>query len=218
MVDRSQEELLSEALAGRLQVSITLENLLAWKATQKQMPPVSTPVTAPIVGVATGGLTLVIGHWTAIPPFSHMWPDKWVEPYAEAYQAAVHVDGRSRIIVIGLGQRRAAGMPDRARAVVFYQSPPKERALVEFSGNGTLQTATRYACPIKPRGLHTQLRSGDSIPEEYVGMEIEIFSSVIQGPYAANSLAVVAETEDRDTMLNVMARHGVIRGVYKGWL
>ena len=110
-------------------------------------------------------------------------------------------------------------MDFRQAFVAYPQTPhpmqPGKRALHH---PGTLQTATRYACPIKPRGTHSQLRPGEPVPEEYAEMERAMFSSVVVGPYASNAIAVVTETTDLNTMLDIMARHGVIRGVYKGWL
>lgn len=63
-----------------------------------------------------------------------------------------------------------------------------------------------------------QLKDSDPIPAEYAAMDLEVFSKVVQGPRAMNTMAVVAETTNQNAMLDIMARHGLIRGFYKGWL
>jgi len=49
-------------------------------------------------------------------------------------------------------------------------------------------------------------------------MPLRIFNEVVKGLYAARSMAVVVEMGDQAAMLDIMARHGIIRGVYKNWL
>ena len=218
------QQLLHEMEAGTNPAYTTVEGLLSRQANLSlgSAPPASpvlpvSPAAIPLGGPATatrGCVRLELGGWNKIPTFPHRWPDRTVETYADAYEASAKVNGRSRVIVIGFTQRASAGMADRARAVVFFQSPPKERALVEFSGDGNLQTTTRYASPIKPRGEHTHLGGADPVPPEYQSMRRERFSKIVRGPYASHSIAVVADSGDFDTM----AWHGVIRGVYKGWL
>lgn len=215
----SPMELLDEAAAGRLTPLFTVEDLLGWRAATDERS-VSAPVTlngVPSVAPAggAGNFTLSLGPWTPIPPFTHTWPDATTECYDEAFQSIAQVNGHSQILIVAFGGRTSAGMIDRARAIVFYKTPPRERPLVEFSGNRPRHKATRYACPIKPRGGNTQLRPRDPIPEEYAPMRLEVFSDVIQGPRAMKSIAVVAETQDQTALLDIMGRHGAIRGYYK---
>lgn len=224
------QELLDAAAQDRLELFATVDGLLAWKAQRAvqigpgAQAPTATPngdrasTPPPPVPKAGVPLSLTLGPWEPIEDFDHVWPNNESERYTGAHQSVAQINGRTRVVVVGFTTRPSAGMQDRARAVVFFNSPPKQRTLVEFSGDANLASVQRYASPIKPRGAHAHLRPGSPAPEEYQGMPVDVFSDVVRGPYAANSLAVVADTHDTKTLLDTMARHGVIRGVYKEWL
>jgi len=86
-----------------------------------------------------GDLNIALTPWKPLPVvngvcFSYLWPDSSEEPYLSGFQAEATVNGRTHTIVIGFGERTSAGMQDRARAVVFYNLPPKQHVLVEFAG------------------------------------------------------------------------------------
>jgi hypothetical protein len=196
LVDSTPEALVHEALAGRLEVSVKLLDLIAWKAQCGSLS--SSPLlqaVAPIkvkVSPRVGPLTLSFGQWRQIPAFIHTWPDgTFLETYNDAFAVDVTVNNKPRVMVIGFTERAAAGMPDRARAVVFYQLPPAQRPLVEFAGDGSLLTASTYASIIKLPGGNTQLKQGNSPPDEYKDIPIDIYSHIVRGPYASSSMAVV---------------------------
>ncbi|BDI30537.1 hypothetical protein CCAX7_25880 [Capsulimonas corticalis] len=212
--------LLQAAVAGDLEIGVSLQSLIGWKAKRDaEGKAIGEPSEAPIVEQRQDiGMNVEIGFWTPAERFSHKWPDGTIEEYGKSFKADVQVNGKSRTIYIGITQRASAGLDDRARAIVFYNAPPKQRALVEFSGNGDLTTTTKYASPIKEQGGHTHVRLGQSVPAAYNGMATCIFSEIIVGPYAANSVAVVTDIANRDAMLDIMAKHGIIRGVHRGWL
>lgn len=236
LVGTPPEELLREALQGRLEISVPLDSLLTWVSKRNSIV-ISASQDFESVDRAERGRSetwsssndtlhfvkkhnradIDFGEFKAIQPFTHIWPDRYVEEFYEAYQVKVQVKGKERTIVVALTQRDSVGLEKRARAAVFYNLPPKQRALVEFNGNGTVETVTTYASPIKLEGGSSHLIPGEAIPDEYSQLELDIFSNVVQGPYASNSVAVVVRNENKIAMLQTMATHGVIRGVYKGW-
>jgi hypothetical protein len=208
LIGASPNELLAAITTGRIKVCIPITELLDFKAS----------ASLASSAVASGSINITVGPWVPISSISYKWPDRCVEIYTSAFQSATQINGRSHTVVIGFCERGSAGMADRARGVVFYNSPPKHRALVEFSGDGNLGSTKAYASVIKPSGGSSHLRPGDAVPSEYHGMHLDTFSSVVKGPNAPRSAAVVAAANNQATMLDIMARHGAIRGVNRGWL
>ena len=85
---------------------------------------------------------------------------------------------------------------------------PSLNALVEFSGENSdvFPETGRMASVVKlPTGKH--LRPGDPVPPAYAGLPLDNYRAIVRGPYAAASMAVVAQKDD----FRLMAHHGLIR-------
>lgn len=151
-------------------------------------------------------------HWEPAEPFGYRWPEG-VEQYEEAYGTRVRVGARDVAILIGFCTRESAGDPLRRRAVVFMGHLPSLAALVEFSGENSdvFEQTGRMASVIKlPTGKH--LKPGDPVPPAYAGLPMAVYKTIVRGPYAAASLAVVAQRDD----YTLMAHHGLIRARERG--
>jgi hypothetical protein len=156
--------------------------------------------------------------WARVSGFEYTWPLNVIEAFPEAYRAQVPLGSQVVTVTIGFTDREAVGMKDRRRAVVFIGSPNLVPA-VEFSGANDFDKTGLMASVIKlPRrsgGGHQHLRPGQAIPAEYTnGFRLGIYSDVVRGPYAAGSMAVYATKDE----LDAMARHGLIRALWKGWI
>ena len=117
-------------------------------------------------------------------------------------------------IRVGFCTRKAAGDENRKRVVVFLGQPPSLIALVEFAGEDShiFETSGRMVSVVKLRGGQQHVRPGDPIPPEYAGLPLVTYTDVVTGPYAAGSMAVVAQKDDDDSM----AHHALIRAHSKG--
>jgi hypothetical protein len=146
-------------------------------------------------------------EWGSVPPFDYRWPEG-IEHYGEAYGTRLRVGTREIPLVIGFCNRESAGDPDRRRAVVFMGHVPSLNALVEFSGENSdvFPETGRMASVVKlPTGKH--LRPGDTVPPAYAGLPLDNYKDIVRGPYAAASVAVIAQKDD----FRLMALHGLIR-------
>jgi hypothetical protein len=245
LVGSSFEYLLQEIQSHQLEASVSLQNLLAWKAgrvstTSIQTLDASAKMDKQTISKKQKKLNTILlnssdllpfASWKPIPSFQHKWPDGFIQNCKIAYQSEVVVNGKKRVIVVGFTERAVADMNDRALAFVFYQSPPKQRPLVQFTGNGNLGTASTCASIIKLQGGSVQLRSDDIIPEEYQKMPRGIYSDNVVGLGASKSVAVIAELDAKslktiskipdqcsvamENALTIMGTHGVIRATYK---
>jgi hypothetical protein len=151
-------------------------------------------------------------RWEPAPPFGYRWPEV-VEQYEEAYGTRVRVGTRDIPVLIGFCTRESAGDPHRRRAVVFMGHQPSLAALVEFSGENSdvFPQTGRMASVIKlPTGKH--LKPGDPVPQAYEGLPLAVYKTIVRGPYAAASMAVVAQKYD----YTLMAHHGLIRARERG--
>jgi hypothetical protein len=169
-----------------------------------EMTIAATASVLPTVDIAA---VLESKTWRAVDPFDYRWPEG-IEHYEEAYGTRISLCGRDIPILIGFCNRESAGDPNRRRAVVFMGHQPSLNALVEFSGENSVVFGMtgRMASVIKlPSGKH--LKPGDAIPLEYVGLPLANYKSIVRGPYAAASIAVVAHKDD----FRLMAHHGLIR-------
>jgi hypothetical protein len=157
--------------------------------------------------------TLLAGCvWEPVPPFGYRWPEG-VEQYEEAYGTRVRVGTRDIPVLIGFCTRESAGDPHRRRAVVFMGHQPSLAALVEFSGENSdvFPRTGRMASVIKlPTGKH--LKPGDPVPPAYAGLPLAVYKTIVRGPYAAASMAVVAQKDD----YTLMAHHGLLRARERG--
>ena len=152
-------------------------------------------------------------EWKQRDPFAYKWPDGTQENYELAYEAEVELSSEYYNFIIGYTNREAAGMKDRRRVVVFIGIGRQLIPVVEFAGANDFTETQRLASIIKkPTGRHVP--SQHQLPPEYIGMPTVIYSDLVVGPYAASGLAVVANKDDRNTML----RHALIRVCYKEWI
>ena len=167
----------------------------------------TTTATAPAPQAIDIAALLEGRTWRAATPFDYRWPEG-TEHYEEAYETRITLGDREIPILIGFCNRESAGDKDRRRAVVFLGHQPSLNALVEFSGENSdvFAETGRMASVIKlPSGKH--LKPGDAIPPDYAELPLDNYKSVVRGPYAAASMAVVARKDD----FRLMAHHGLIR-------
>jgi hypothetical protein len=154
----------------------------------------------------------LLAPWSSRPTFAHTWPDgKTEETYDTAYEADVSLPSGRHHFVIAYANRKAAGMKDRRRVIVFMGHVPRLVPLVEFSGANDYATTQRVASVIKDAS-NKHVRTTAMLPAEYQGFPTAIYSDVVVGPNAAKSVAVLANSDDRDLML----RHAIIRARQKG--
>ena len=174
---------------------------------QERTAEMAIAATAPVPQTIDIAALLEGKTWRAVDPFDYRWPEG-IEHYEEAYGTRISLGGRDIPILIGFCNRESAGDRDRRRAVVFMGHQPSLNALVEFSGENSdvFARTGRMASVIKlPSGKH--LKSGDAIPSEYADLLLDNYKSIVRGPYAAASMAVVAHKDD----FRLMAHHGLIR-------
>ena len=140
-----------------------------------------------------------------IPAFPYTWPGGETEQYNEAYEGT-YEDGKFHYEVkIGIGEREAAGKM-RKRVTVFLNGRPT----VEFAGaddfdkDGLL--ASVITLPNKKR-----LKPHQPIPKEYQWFDIRRYDSVVTGPRASTTMALVSRIDDLDTIV----AHAVNRAIYR---
>lgn len=158
--------------------------------------------------------------WQQTDSFSYKWPirssdepTKAFENYPRAYETEIDLPSGRCNVKIGYTTRKAAGIKDRQRITVFITIGSQLLPVVEFVGANDFTETRRVASIIKTKnGCH--VRSADLLPVEYKNMRTATYSDVVKGPYASHGLAVIADVDDRDTML----RHALIRVYYKGWI
>jgi hypothetical protein len=157
-------------------------------------------------------LATLVALWSPRETFTYTWPDgKTNETYDTAYETDVALPSGERHFVVAYTNREAAGMKDRRRVIVFMGHVPRVVPLVEFSGTNDYATTQRIASVIKDAS-NKHVRTMATLPPEYQSFPTVIYSDVVIGPYAARSVAVLADSDDRDLML----RHAIIRARYKG--
>jgi len=151
--------------------------------------------------------------WTPIDPFTYNWPKKAgappnTEDFYRGSRAEIKVSNQSFLVDVAFTNRKVAGK-NRRRAVVFIKGIPA----VEFVGADNFDESHLLASVVKGKdGKH--IRHPEELPIEYATIPIDIYTNLITGPYAARSVAVVADEND----FTLMARHAIIRALWKGWL
>lgn len=158
--------------------------------------------------------TQVSATWQPTGPFSFRWPDGSIEHYEEGFQALCSVGGQQQSIVQGNTHREAAGKADRRRVIVFFGEVGKALyPVVEFVGANDFDSSGMLASVVKhPSRKH--LRPWEAVPTSYETLPIVPYRDVVNGPFAARSLAVKAHKDE----LSLMALHAVLRGKQRGWL
>jgi len=145
-------------------------------------------------------------QWEPDVPFSYTWPNGVHEGYAEAWRGQGRWNEKPVALLIGFTVRKSAGR-DRPRAVVFHLSGTSKRyPLVEFIAGNAFEDDSRMASVLKTEeGKY--VKPGAALPPGYENFTVEDFDTVVIGPYAARSRAVIATRND----LNSMAHHGLLR-------
>lgn len=145
--------------------------------------------------------------------FRFSWPNMEDEVFDTAFAGMVRHKGRNVPLVIGIGDRRAAGQ-ERRRAVVFWGTHPgTKNPLVEFAGANDFADTKIMASVIKVDG-RKHLQPADDLPEAYVGLPTGVYNRVVVGKYAWDSQCVLAHENE----LEIMAMHALIRAEQKGSL
>ena len=146
--------------------------------------------------------------------FPFYWPgESEPEKYDVGFKRTIRNNGKNIPLVIGLGNRFAAGR-ERRRAVVFWGDPDGTMyPVVEFTGSNDFDDTKRMASVIKIDG-RKQLKLTDDIPEPYHVFRTDVYNRVVSGAYASGSRCIVANEND----LGAMAMHALLRSQQKGWI
>ena len=138
-------------------------------------------------------------------PFHFTWPNGRTEEYSEAYEGTANDGDMQFEVKIGVCERPAAGM-NRKRVTVFLNGRPT----AEFVGADDFEESKRVASlvvlPNKKR-----LRPNQTVPTEYRPFDLVRYNSVVKGPRAATTMAVLSQIDDTDTIV----AHAVIRANYR---
>jgi excisionase family DNA binding protein len=138
-------------------------------------------------------------------PFHFTWPNGKTEEYPEAYEGTANDGNMQFEVKIGVCERPAAGM-NRKRITVFLNGRPT----VEFVGTDDFEESKRVASlivlPNKKR-----LRPNQTVPNEYRSFNLVRYNSVVKGPRAATTMAVLSQIDDIDTIV----AHAIIRANYR---
>jgi hypothetical protein len=139
------------------------------------------------------------------PSFQYTWPNGFTEEYPLAYAGLFEDGDRHFEVKVGIGEREAAGK-NRKRVLVILNGRPT----VEFAGADDFDeshlVASLITLPNKKR-----LKPHQAIPREYQSFDVRPYNTVIKGPRAATTMAVVAKIEDLDTIVS----HAVKRAIYR---
>ena len=139
-----------------------------------------------------------------IEPFDFQWPVE-KEYFDTGYETTRNINGHTYTFKIGFTNRQAAGQM-RRRVVIWKDNWP----LVEFAAGNNYEVDGLLASVIKTKD-GKQLRQSGRIPDEYRGLNIKRYDSIVRGPYASRNMAVVVKKDDLETML----QHAIIRAQWK---
>jgi len=140
-----------------------------------------------------------------VASFQYTWPGGQTEEYPEAYEGIYDAADRHFEIKIGIGEREAAGR-NRKRVTVFLNGRPT----IEFAGADDFESS-RLVASVVTLPNKKRLKPHQQIPDEYKSFDLRRYDSVVKGPRAATTMAVVAKIDDFDTMVS----HAVIRAMYR---
>jgi excisionase family DNA binding protein len=138
-------------------------------------------------------------------PFQYTWPNGYTEDYPVAYEGTIDKDDMHFEIKIGVGDREAAGK-ERKRVTVFLNGRPT----VEFAGANDFDQSKLIASVITLPNKK-RLRPYQPVPKEYQSFDVRRYDSVIKGPRAATTMAVVSKIDDLETIVS----HAVNRAIYR---
>lgn len=144
-----------------------------------------------------------------IGPFDFDWPEQGgskPEHYDKGYSATGLIDGQQYTFRLGFGNRKAAGMM-RRRVTIWLGN----RALVEFAGSNDYESDDLLASVIRLKNNKQLSASYQRIPGDYRNFEVRRYNSIVKGPRASTSMAVVVNKDDLKSMLE----HAIIRARWK---
>lgn len=107
-------------------------------------------------------------------------------------------------MAIGWCDRTSTWGHDRPYAITFFVTDGGKRPLCEFLATDQYESTGECVAIIRGAGLRQRSMFGpnDVLPGAYAGLRVENFRDHISFPGAWNKLAVIANKEDIDTMLN----------------
>lgn len=138
-------------------------------------------------------------------PFHFTWPNGFTEEYPEAYEGSVSDRDIIFEVKVGICNRNSAGQ-DRKRVTIFLNGRPT----VEFIGTNDF-SETGHVVSVVTLPNKKRLKPNQNVPVEYRSMNLVRFNSVVIGPRAATTMAVLAKIDDLDTMI----AHAIIRADYR---
>lgn len=183
-----------------------------WRCTQED---IQAYIRQPRVTIQTEAQSAPVSHenvWALdeTGPFDFTWPRVGggkVEHYEKGFNCTKLVDGQQVTFRLGFSERVAAGRM-RKRVTIWLGSRP----LVEFAGSNNFEQDGTLASIIRLKN-NKQL-TYQRIPAEYEVFKVKRYNSVVNGPKASNSFAVVVNKDDLPSMLE----HALIRARWKGLL
>lgn len=140
-------------------------------------------------------------------PFDFNWPKKGgskAEHYDKGFNATRLINGHQITFRLGFGNRKAAGK-ERRRVTIWNGN----RAIVEFAGSNNYENDGLLASVIKLKN-NKQL-TYQKIPGEYKNFNLKRYNTIVKGPRASTSLAIVVNKDDLKSMLE----HAMIRATWK---
>lgn len=196
------QTILDEIEAGRLE---SFKVGIEWRTTDKSINDFISRG-----GSQTTGTTLARQNFSGvvlqeISAFRYTWPGGETEEYPEAYEGTFDDTDIHFEVKIGIGDRQAAGK-NRKRVTIFLNGRPT----VEFAGTNDYESS-RLVASVVTLPNKKRLKPRQPIPDEYKSFDLRRYDSVIQGPRAATTMAVVCKIDDFDTMV----AHAVIRAKYR---
>jgi len=176
-----------------------------WRITRKSLADfIAQGGSRPIIVKPLNNVLSEVGT-NKTEPFQYTWPDGKTEEYSEAYEGIVDKGDAHFEYKVGVCERFAAGQK-RKRVTVFINGRPT----VEFVGTNDFRenkkVASLITLPNKKRLKPTQ-----AVPNEYRSFNIVRYNSVVIGPRAANTMAVLTNIDDIDSMV----AHAIIRANYR---
>lgn len=154
----------------------------------------------------------------SMPGFTYVWPDGEPNEYKDPLSITVQQGDRKAYFIIGKARSPKKQLGQlRWRYNIFLTSTPRSAqgliSVLDFVGGNEFDQDHLMASLIRHRD-GSLVKESDAIPPEYIGFRLVQFNRIVHGPYARSGLAVVAQKDDIETMI----QHAVIRAIQKGWL
>lgn len=137
------------------------------------------------------------------PDFDFKWP-KVTERFTDVLEGFVTHNKKPVHVKLGFTNRESSGR-NRRRSLVIIDGYPT----VEFVAADTRRTGS-MASIIRDREAK-QVMVGAPLPEEYLALPTGPYRSIVDGPGAANGVAVICDSNDTETMI----KHALIRTRYR---